>query len=121
MEEKNVKKNTWTPYVEFRKFINNFVFICQSLREKVTGTNKTGILDYADFILQYVQFIAIEANCTENKVFSMFESINSKGKRLEQIDLIKTYIFSKLDEASYATYLDKWGQLITKTNDNLYD
>ena len=37
----------------------------------------------------------------------MFESINSKGKKLEEIDLIKTYIFSKLDEASYATYLDK--------------
>lgn len=104
-----------------QRIINNFVFICQNLREKVTDTNKTGILDYADFILQYVQFIAIEANCKENKVFSMFESINSKGKRLEQIDLIKTYIFSKLDEASYATYLDKWGQLITKTNDNLYD
>lgn len=104
-----------------KRIINNFVFICQSLREKVTGTNKTEILDYADFILQYVQFIAIEANCKENKVFSMFESINSKGKKLEQIDLIKTYIFSKLDEASYATYLDKWGQLITKTNDNLYD
>ncbi len=104
-----------------QRIINNFAFICQNLREKVTGTNKTEILDYADFILQYVQFIAIEANCKENKVFSMFESINSKGKKLEQIDLIKTYIFSKLDEASYATYLDKWGQLITKTNDNLYD
>lgn len=51
----------------------------------------------------------------------MFESINSKGKKLEEIDLIKTYIFSKLDEASYGTYLDKWGQLIIKTEDNLYD
>lgn len=51
----------------------------------------------------------------------MFESINSKGKRLEEIDLIKTYIFSKLDEASYDTYFDKWGQLIIKTEDNLYD
>ena len=104
-----------------QRIINNFVFICESLRENVTGTNKTEILDYADFILQYVQFIAIEANCKENKVFSMFESINSKGKKLEQIDLIKTYIFSKLDEASHAAYLDRWGQLITKTNDNLYD
>lgn len=63
----------------------------------------------------------IEANCKANKVFSMFESINSKGKKLEEIDLIKTYIFSKLDEASYGTYLDKWGQLIIKTEDNLYD
>ena len=68
-----------------------------------------------------MHFIVIEANCSANKVFSMFESINSKGKRLEEIDLIKTYIFSKLDEDSYNTYLDKWGQLIIKTQDNLYD
>lgn len=51
----------------------------------------------------------------------MFESINSKGKKLEEIDLIKTYIFSQLDEASYGTYLDKWGELTIKTKDNLYD
>ena len=71
--------------------------------------------------MQYINFIVIEANCRPNKVFSMFESINSKGKKLEEIDLIKTYIFSQLDEASYSTYLDKWGELIIKTNDNLYD
>ncbi len=100
---------------------NNFVHICQYLKHHIMDTNETEILDYADFILQHVQFIVIEANCKENKVFSMFESINSKGKKLEEIDLIKTYIFSKLDESSYATYLDKWGQLIIKTNDNLYD
>lgn len=51
----------------------------------------------------------------------MFESINSKGKRLDEIDLIKSYIFSKLDENSYDEYLLKWGQLIIKTNNNLYD
>lgn len=63
----------------------------------------------------------IEANCRANRVFSIFESINSKGKKLEEIDLIKTYIFSKLDEGSHAKYLDIWGQLIIQTNDNLYD
>ena len=51
----------------------------------------------------------------------MFESINSKGKRLEEIDLIKTYIFSRLDEGSYSKYLNIWGDLIVKTKDNLYD
>lgn len=103
------------------RVIHNFIFIYQELRDKIAGSGSTEILDYADYILQYVQFIAIEANCRENKVFSMFESINSKGKKLEEIDLIKTYIFSKLDEASYTVYLDKWGQLIIKTKDNLYD
>jgi hypothetical protein len=71
--------------------------------------------------LKYVQFVAIGAECPKTKVFSMFESINSKGKKLEDIDLIKTYIFSKLDEESYSIYLDKWGELIKRTQDHLYD
>ena len=104
-----------------RRIIANFNFIYDVLKCKIPKSPSEEILDFADYIMQYVQFIVIEANCKENKVFSMFESINSKGKRLEEIDLIKTYIFSKLDEASYATYLRRWGDLIIKTKDNLYD
>lgn len=103
------------------RVINNFKNIYDTLRAKIPENPSEAILDFADYILQYIQFIVIEANCRENKVFSMFESINSKGKKLEEIDLIKTYIFSKLDEASYNTYLERWGELIIKTNDNLYD
>ena len=103
------------------RVISNFKNIYERIRIKVSADDQNEILDFADYILQYVQFIVIEANCKANKVFSMFESINSKGKKLEEIDLIKTYIFSQLDEASYSTYLDKWGELIIKTKDNLYD
>lgn len=103
------------------RVVNNCRVIREYLEQTVTKNGAIDILDYADYILQYVQFVVIEANCKENKVFSMFESINSKGKKLEDIDLIKTFIFSKLDEASYSTYLDRWGQLIIDTNDNLYD
>ena len=104
------------------RVINNFKYIYEYLENKVClNGNRNAILDYADYILQYVNFIAIEANCKANKVFTMFESINSKGKKLEDIDLIKSYIFSKLDESSYSTYLDRWGQLIIQTKDNLYD
>ena len=103
------------------RVIINFRRIYDTIQNIISADDQGKILDFADYILQYVQFIVIEANCNANKVFSMFESINSKGKRLEEIDLIKTYIFSKLDEASYSTYLDKWGELIIKTEDNLYD
>ena len=103
------------------RVIINFKRIYDTIENIISADDQGKILDFADYILQYVQFIVIEANCNANKVFSMFESINSKGKRLEEIDLIKTYIFSKLDEASYSTYLDKWGELIIKTEDNLYD
>lgn len=103
------------------RVIHNYLFITEKLKSMLMKTDYSTILDYAEYLLQYVQFIVVEANCKKGKVFSMFESINSKGKKLEDIDLIKTYIFSKLDESDYSTYLDKWGQLIIKTNDNLYD
>ena len=103
------------------RVIHNYLFITEKLKSMLMKTGCSTILDYAEYLLQYVQFIVVEANCKKGKVFSMFESINSKGKKLEDIDLIKTYIFSKLDESDYAIYLDKWGQLIIKTNDNLYD
>lgn len=103
------------------RVIANFKHIYAIIQKDISADDQKKILDFADYILQYIQFIVIEANCKANKVFSMFESINSKGKKLEEIDLIKTYIFSKLDENSYGTYLDKWGELIIKTEDNLYD
>ena len=103
------------------RVIANFRNIYNTIRSKISADEQNMILDFSDYVLQYINFIVIEANCRPNKVFSMFESINSKGKKLEEIDLIKTYIFSQLDEASYATYLDKWGELIIKTNDSLYD
>ena len=102
------------------RIIDNFKNIYNTIRKNFTE-DKESLLDFAQFILYYMQFIVIEATCKEQEVFSMFESINSKGKKLETIDLIKTYIFSKLDEKSYKTYLDKWGELIIKTEDRLYD
>lgn len=103
------------------RVIINFENIYSIIQKEISVNDQGKILDFADYILQYIQFIVIEANCQANKVFSMFQSINSKGKKLEEIDLIKTYIFSKLDETSYGTYLAKWGELIIKTEDNLYD
>ena len=100
-----------------KRVINNFIYIYDRLYELDTDD----LLDFSDYLLRYIQFIVIEANCSANKVFSMFESINSKGKKLENIDLIKTYIFSKIEEDAHDIYLDIWGKLIVLTKDNLYD
>lgn len=106
---------------EERVFVN-FNNIYTYLENIVCANNKKEeVLNFAEFILQSVQFIVIESTCKPNKVFSMFESINSKGKKLDEIDLIKTYIFSKLDPEVYDTYLKIWGKLIIETKDNLYD
>ena len=104
-----------------KRVVSNFIDINTKIKSKINSLDPDEYLDFADYLLQNIKFIVIEANCRENKVFSMFESINSKGKKLEEIDLIKTYIFSKLDENSYAKYLNIWGELIIRTHDNLYD
>lgn len=107
---------------EFEKrIINNFENIYNTVLNNINEKTPDGILNFAEYILQFIKFIVIEAHCKENEVFSMFESINSKGKQLETIDLIKTYIFSKLDEESYEKYSKIWGNLIIKTRDKLYD
>ena len=107
---------------EFEKrIINNFENIYTTVLNNINEKTQDGILNFAEYILQFIKFIVIEAHCKENEVFSMFESINSKGKQLETIDLIKTYIFSKLDEKSYEKYSKIWGNLIIKTRDKLYD
>lgn len=79
------------------------------------------ILDFTDYILRRISVILIETNVSSNAVFKMFEAINSKGKRLEDIDLIKTFIFSQLEEKDYDQYLNKWGYLIKETDDMLED
>lgn len=101
--------------------VKNFLNIYGTIEEQIPGTTADSILDYGQYLLDKVSFIAIECTSNVNKVFAMFESINSKGKRLDDIDLIKTYIFSKINADSHQEYLEKWGELIKKTDDNLYD
>ncbi len=111
--------NTTNKFEE--RVFNNFKNIYAFLKCSVCKNKDDEILFFADYLLQSIQFIVIQSHCKANKVFSMFESINNKGKKLDDIDLIKTYIFSNLDSTTYSTYLNIWGNLIIKTKDNLYD
>ncbi|MDY6392385.1 MAG: DUF262 domain-containing protein [Bacilli bacterium] len=83
------------------------------------GKRPEKIADFGSFLFQHILFICIQASVPMPRVFSVFESINSKGRSLDTVDLIKTYIFSVLEEADYDTYLARWGKLIEITNDNL--
>lgn len=79
------------------------------------------LYNYFEYIRVNVRFISITIRTNLIKLFSIFESINSKGKPLEEIDLIKSYIFQNIKESEYDEYLKKWGNLILETNDNLTD
>ena len=91
------------------------------LDEHFNNFKEGGISNYFNFIRNHIQVITIRINTASEKLFTIFESINSKGKRLEEIDLIKSYIFQNLDRSDYHEYLEKWGDLIWKTEDRLED
>lgn len=97
---------------------NNFIRFYNYLSKDCS--DKKALQDFTNFILKKIYIIAIETKGCEKKAFTIFESVNSKGKRLEDIDLIKTHIFSTFDESDYQHYLTKWGKLIERTEDDLY-
>ena len=101
-----------------KNLLNNFLYINDHI-QKIEDENL--FLKYIDFIKYNIKVISIKINTNMVKLFSIFESINSKGKPLEDIDLIKSYIFQNLKENDYDEYLRKWGSLIEKTNDKLND
>lgn len=101
-----------------KNLLNNFLTINDHF-ENYTSENE--FYEYFDFIKYNIKIISIKINTNMVKLFSIFESINSKGKPLEEIDLIKSYIFQNIDQSDYDEYLDKWGELIRQTNDRLSD
>jgi uncharacterized protein with ParB-like and HNH nuclease domain len=104
-----------------KRIADNFQEIYDRINREFPGSDPNGIMLFADYLLDSTQFVVIMANCEMDKVFSMFEAINSKGKQLDATDHIKTYIFQVLHESDYDEYLDKWGKLIVSTGDQLYD
>lgn len=109
------------------RIISNLKTIYKNVTDKIINkseieSKEENLLNFIDFINDNLKFITI---CIDKnnikKLFEIFESINSKGKQLDQIDLIKSYIFQNITEKDYDTYLEKWGDLIKKTADNLED
>lgn len=122
-DSKNAYK-TILEYNDFKseaeeKIIENIQFFYNNLLKDFPKSDD--LINFSDYILGATQFVKIEVNTDMKKVFEIFESINSKGKQLSQIDLIKSYIFQVIPEEDHEEYLNKWGELISKTNDKLED
>lgn len=101
--------------------INNFKFFFNRLSEKFENTDDGNkqLNNFVDYIITATQFVVIYVTTPLKQVFEIFESINSKGKKLDEIDLIKSYIFQIVPDDDHKTYLQKWGKLIEDTNDEL--
>ncbi len=117
-------ERTYKPSTQFDENVkNNFLiayeFVVKKYADKEDESRE--IINLAKYILNKVYLIVLISKYDAYKTFSIFEAINSKGKKLEEIDLIKTQIFSQLEEKDYSRYLEKWGELIIQTDDKLYE
>lgn len=106
--EERIKENFLTIY----KFYENNIFNDNGISLNYPQT-------YLNFLLKRVQMIGIRSDISKKKIFEMFESINSKFKPLDEIDLIKTYIFKNIPEDEYDSMLSRWSELIKETDDRL--
>jgi uncharacterized protein with ParB-like and HNH nuclease domain len=108
--------------IECEKLIlENLKFFYENISKKFIDSEEgnDALIDFYDYLNNATQFIVIYVHFSENRIFEIFESINSKGKQLDQIDLIKSYIFQLLSAEDYIEYSTLWGELIKKTNDSL--
>ena len=100
------------------EFKDKFLFIYN----KICELNERKNIEYIyTFVKEKIIFNTVTLSLPYQEMFEIFDSINSKGKALDEIDKIKSYIFRNLDEKDYNIYLNKWGELIEKTEDSLED
>ena len=102
------------------RIFNNLRTIDVFLDKNGITTAET-LCSFLDFVTSNIKVIGIMITTSMSKMFEYFESINGKGKKLEEIDLIKSYLFQNIKETDYEDYLNKWGKLTISTNDNLMD
>lgn len=67
----------------FEDRVLKILYITERLKDTVVAQDSSSILDYADYLLQYVHFIVIEANCKRNKVFLCLNLLIVKGRNLK--------------------------------------
>lgn len=106
LSEQNLLRN----FLQINNFLDNYNI-----------SSKNELKTFFDFFGSNVRVISIRLETSLSKMFEYFESINGKGKKLEEIDLIKSYLFQNIKEEDYETYLNNWGNLITQTKDCLMD
>lgn len=117
----NCENRLETRIISNLKIINKNV-LDRIINNKQAENSEENLLNFIDFISDNLKFITIIVDKSNIKrLFEIFESINSKGKQLDQVDLIKSYIFQNIDGEDYETYLQVWGELIKETEDKLED
>jgi len=99
------------------RFIKNICLFHSEL-EKLQKDSK--IEDFANFILDKVTLLPIEStdtnqNKAREKALKIFETINNRGKPLNDSDIFKANLYSMaLSKLEHKAFIDRWIQLDTE-------
>lgn len=75
-----------------------------------TFDNETDLIDYANLILSNVMFARLELSSIQSAI-DAFEKMNNRGMELEDSDLLKNYLFKKIQEDKYDKLTENWTKL----------
>ena len=86
------------------RVISNYKNIYATLQKEISSDDQGKILDFADYILQYIQFIVIEANCKAKNVNIKFDIFSCfyRFAILHNTQPVLLYIFTFRQRSSKA-------------------
>lgn len=91
-----------------KKLINTAVIF----KERLEGLGSDKIKAFADYVLDKVIMITIVCS-DEAFAVRLFQVLNTRGLDLSNSDLLKSYLYSRLDEDKRRQFISTWNQVET--------
>ena len=120
-DKKNQQDHLIQNYKMAIKLIHSF------LNDKFSNAGKIDELNkFVQFVLEKIIILKISFTKYElARILDTFIQINTRGKKLDILDLIKAFLFRKYEEADPKNYADKceqsWSYLLKNTHNQLFD
>lgn len=118
-----VIQNDWIKnppiHSEFKFTSNERLFVASEvalkrLRTRIDGYNTNLAIDtlneWADFLEEKAQVVKVTVS-DEVGAFRMFETLNDRGLRASQIDILKNYFFSKVKPNELSQVQSQWNEI----------
>lgn len=86
---------------------------CES--EGISGENK--LFQLASFLEAHLKAVSVEVS-SDVDAYVLFESLNDRGVELSALDLLKNYLYSRLQGQDRDAFEDKWSSIIDLLEDS---
>jgi uncharacterized protein with ParB-like and HNH nuclease domain len=96
--------------------LNAYSFFYRKIEEEFKLKDVKKIDEFLNYFSTNLIFIHITSD-TDDKVYSIFETLNSRGLPLSSVDLIKNYIFGIADDEQTRSY---WDNIVNTLDSDLF-